>query len=166
MKLRFPHQTDSQDVITSQLFDQDSFYQKFLKDVANCQRELIIECPFMTGRRVGYLLPALEKLAHRGCRIVVNTKHPDEQEDYLRNEAITALSLLKKAGVIVLFTGGHHRKLAILDRQILYEGSLNILSQNDSCEIMRRINSSLMSQQMVEFLGIKRFMPNGEVPML
>ena len=31
--------------------------------------------------------------------------------------------------------GNHHRKLAILDRKVLWEGSLNILSQTRSREI-------------------------------
>jgi hypothetical protein len=39
--------------------------------------------------------------------------------------------MLQKLGVQVLYTSGHHRKLAIIDREILYEGSLNIPSQND-----------------------------------
>lgn len=57
-------------------------------------------------------------------------------------------------GVQVLFTGNHHRKVAILDRSILYEGSLNILSQNDSSEVMRRIKSTQLAWQMVRFIGI------------
>ena len=166
MKLRFSRENESQDLLTSQLFDQDTFYQRFLKDIANCQRELIIECPFMTARRVRCLMPSIERLIRRGGQVVVNTKHPDEQEDYLRNEALVALSLLRKAGAIVLFTGGHHRKLAIADRTIMWEGSLNILSQNDSCEIMRRISSPLMSEQMIKFIGIERFISKGGVSML
>lgn len=166
MKFHFSRQSESQDLPTSQLFDQDTFYQRFLKDIANCQRELIIECPFMTARRVRYLMPSIERLIRRGGQVAVNTKHPDEQEGYLRNEAIAALSLLRNAGVVVLFTGGHHRKLAIADRTIMWEGSLNILSQNDSCEIMRRINSPLMSEQMVKFIGIERFIPKGGISML
>jgi hypothetical protein len=51
----------------------------------------------------------------------------------------------------VLYTAGHHRKLAILDRSILWEGSLNILSQNSSSEIMRRIQSAELAWQMAHF---------------
>ena len=54
-------------------------------------------------------------------------------------QAELAIHTLQELDVTVLMTVGHHRKIAIVD-DILYEGSLNILSQNDSCELMRRID--------------------------
>jgi hypothetical protein len=39
----------------------------------------------------------------------------------------------------------------------MYEGSLNILSQNDSAEIMRRIASKQLVEQMVSFVGLERY---------
>jgi hypothetical protein len=64
--------------------------------------------------------------------------------------------MLQSIGVEVLYTGGHHRKLAIIDRQILWEGSLNILSQNESCEVMRRIESDELAMQMLQFTKLYR----------
>jgi len=90
-------------------------------------------------------------------RIVINTKHPEEQEASYIGQAEDCIAILQKLGIQVLYTGGHHRKLAIIDREVLYEGSLNILSQNDSCEIMRRICSEKIADQMIEFIGIDKF---------
>ena len=59
-------------------------------------------------------------------------------------------------GIEVIMTGAHHRKLAIIDDDILWEGGLNVLSQNDSCEIMRRIKSNEVFKQMMQFIGIKK----------
>ncbi len=47
---------------------------------------------------------------------------------------------LQGAKVTVLFTGGLHRILTIIDYRMLGEVSLNILSQSDSCEMMRHID--------------------------
>lgn len=44
-----------------------------------------------------------------------------------------------------------HRKLAIIDGCILWDGSLNILSQAHSKEIMRRPNSAILCKQMASF---------------
>jgi hypothetical protein len=63
-------------------------------------------------------------------------------------------------GVEILYTGNHHRKLAIVNRKILYEGSLNILSQSDSCEVMRRIESTGLAEQMIRFIGLKKWYNN------
>lgn len=147
------------DLLNSKLYDQDSFYPAFLKDLASCHSEVIIECPFITSRRLKTLLPTLEKLKARKVRIAINTRDPrTHDEDYRQEDAHEAISKLQHMGVQVLYTGNHHRKIAILDRNILYEGSLNILSQNDSCEMMRRIESIQLAWQMVRFIGIDRLL--------
>jgi hypothetical protein len=143
------------DLLSSKLYDQDDFYPAFLKDLAKCHSEVIIECPFITSRRLKTVLPTLEKLKARKVRIAINTRDPrTHDEGYHRDNAHEAISKLQHMGVQVLYTGNHHRKVAILDRSILYEGSLNILSQNDSCEIMRRIESVPLAWQMIRFIGI------------
>jgi phosphatidylserine/phosphatidylglycerophosphate/cardiolipin synthase-like enzyme len=145
------------ELIDSRLFDQHDFYPAFLKDLGKCQHEAIIESPFITGRRLGTLLPTIEKLKTRRVRVVINTRDPIESnEEYMREESARSIAKLQRLGVQVLFTGGHHRKLAILDRQILWEGSLNILSQNDSCEVMRRIPSTKLAWQTARFIGIDK----------
>jgi hypothetical protein len=155
----FKRSTDPAELTSSKLYDQDTFYPVFLKDLANCRSEVIIECPFITSRRLQTLLPILEKLKARKVHIAINTRDPrNHDEGYWQYDAHEAISQLQHMGVQVLYTGDHHRKLAILDRAILYEGSLNILSQNKSSEVMRRIESVSLAWQMVRFTGIDRFL--------
>jgi phosphatidylserine/phosphatidylglycerophosphate/cardiolipin synthase-like enzyme len=59
---------------------------------------------------------------------------------------------------VLLCTGNHHRKLALLDREILWEGSLNILSQSKSREIMMRIEDKEEANEMFEFLQYSKFL--------
>lgn len=150
--------TDPSDLLTSQLFDQDSFYPAFHRDLSGAVSEVIIESPFISHKRMNALYPSFRAMAKRGVVIVVNTKHPAEHDPEYRPQAARAIAEMQDMGVQVLFTGGHHRKLAIIDRQILYEGSLNILSQSDSCEIMRRITSTVLVEQMIRFVNIERFL--------
>lgn len=78
-------------------------------------------------------MPIFIKLKTRKVRIIVNTRDPHEYDkNQRRNDTHRVIASLQRIGIHVLFTGGHHRKLVILDRNILYEGSLNVLSQNDS----------------------------------
>lgn len=146
------------ELLTSKLYDETTFYDKFLRDLEKCQYEVIIESPFVTTRRLQALLPTLEKLKSRHVKITINTRGPEDQDNvYLCSEARRALSTLQHTGIHVLYTAGHHRKVAVLDRHILYEGSLNILSQNDSSEIMRRIESVQLAWQMARFVKIDQF---------
>lgn len=150
--------SSSQELTSSRLYDESTFYSALLKDIKKCKKELIIESPFITHRRLSQLLPEFKKLTKRKVRIVINTKPIAEVEGVFRYEVQDAIDALLEIGVQVLFTGGHHRKLVIVDRKILYEGSLNILSQNDSCEIMRRMQSTRLAEQMIRFVRLKQFL--------
>jgi phosphatidylserine/phosphatidylglycerophosphate/cardiolipin synthase-like enzyme len=147
----------SPDLLESKLYDEKTFYPAFIKDLNNCGSELIIECPFITRRRLQYLLPTLQMLKDRKVRIIVNTKDPYELDEERRDEAYRTITSLQHKGIQVIYTHGHHRKLAIIDRSIFYEGSLNILSQNRSSEIMRRTESVQFAWQTARFVEIDKF---------
>jgi len=73
----------------------------------------------------------------------------------MRHQAANEILRSKELGVnITLLKGYHHRKLAIIDKKILWEGSLNILSQNNSKEIMRRLESPDEIEKMLNFLNL------------
>jgi hypothetical protein len=151
------HRDRSDMPIYSELYNQDTFYRVFTKDLNLSQREVIIESPFITAKRMAMLMPVFTKLRQRGVRIVVNTRHPDEHDDTYREQAFEAIESMQMLDIKVLYTRGHHRKLAIIDRQVVYEGSLNILSFNDSCEIMRKMTSETLARQLVRFIAIDKY---------
>lgn len=93
----------------------------------------------------------------RGIRLVINTKPVYEHPEPYASQAQSAIDILQEMGVKILLTGKHHRKLAIIDRKITWEGSLNILSQNDSCEIMRRIESTMLAEELISFTKLNQF---------
>ena len=72
-------------------------------------------------------------------------------------QARNEIRSFENMGITVLpFIGHIHRKLAIIDRSILWEGSLNILSQRDSIEHMRRFEGKETAQQMMSFLKLDK----------
>jgi phosphatidylserine/phosphatidylglycerophosphate/cardiolipin synthase-like enzyme len=145
------------DLLTSQLHNEQTFYRAFKRDLTACTHEAVIESPYITSNRVASLLPIFEKMRSRNVSIVVNTRHPAEHESPYVIQAQRAVKQLQEIGVKVLYTGKLHRKIAVFDQTIVWEGSLNILSQNDSCEIMRRVESEVISQQMLRFLKLGQF---------
>ena len=139
-------------LLTSQLYSEQTFYRSFMRDLSACTSEAIIESPFITSNRVASLLPIFGKMRSRGVKITVITRHPAEHNAPYDTQAADAVDRLLDLGVQVIYMGGHHRKLAIIDQRVLWEGSLNMLSQNDSCEIMRRIESEELATQMYHFV--------------
>ena len=145
-------------LLSSRLYDNKDFYKAFKKDLLSARNSVLIESPFITTKRMNDLLLIICKLHKRGVKLVVNARCPDEHGYEYAAQAVNAVATLQDIGIKVLYTGKHHRKLAIIDNEILWEGSLNILSQNNSCEIMRRTESKLLSKQMLHFIGVDKFL--------
>lgn len=154
--LRKLHRTHQ--AVPSSLFDQNTFYETFRRDLEHAKREVIIESPFISVKRTKSILAVIRGLTRQGVRVAINTRDPREHDEPHQAYAYAAIALLQNAGVIVLYTGGHHRKLAIIDEKILWEGSLNILSHYDSCEIMRRMVSNDEALRMKQFIKIAEFL--------
>lgn len=108
------------------------------------------------------LRPIFEKLISRGVKVYVLTKDPREHDELMAIQSEQEVSYFEMLGVQVFLAKNKenkmfHRKLAIIDRKILWEGSLNILSQNHSREIMRRIDGQEFVLEMLEFLKLRKF---------
>jgi phosphatidylserine/phosphatidylglycerophosphate/cardiolipin synthase-like enzyme len=145
-------------MFSSTLFDERTFYKAFLRDLESCRSEVFIESPYITSKRAEMLTPIFRNLLSKVVKIYVMTRDPKEHNENMEYQSEEAISEFERIGVqVLLCLGNHHRKLPILDRKILWEGSLNILSQNLSREIMRRIESEEYSLEMFNFLKLYKF---------
>lgn len=146
-------------MFNSTLFDETTFYRKFIQDLQDASEEVVIESPYITRERMRTLLPIFRSLIERGVKIYVMTRDPKEHSDVLEDQSESEIRKFEALGVqVLLCKGNHHRKLAILDRKLLWEGSLNILSQKKSREIMRRIDNEQITQETFQFLHLGKFL--------
>ncbi|MCL5675558.1 MAG: phospholipase D-like domain-containing protein [Patescibacteria group bacterium] len=144
---------------SSSLHDEKTFYQTFLRDLDSCQKEVIIESPFITSERMGTFDRIFQKLLRKNVKIYIFTRDPKEHDEFMEPQSEEAIRWCEIVGIqVLLCLGNHHRKLAIVDRKILWEGSLNILSQSYSREIMRRIYDEKITKDMFDFLRLGRFL--------
>lgn len=143
----------------SQLHDEKTFYPTFLKDLERAQSEVIIESPFITTARVNYFIPTFERLLNRGVKIYVITRCLEDLDEILRDQSEREITRFEVMGVQpLLLEGNHHRKLVIIDRKVLWEGSLNILSQSNSVELMFRFEDNQMVNNVMNYLDLKKFL--------
>ncbi|MBI2314952.1 hypothetical protein HYU93_02740 [Candidatus Daviesbacteria bacterium] len=146
------------DLATSILYDERTFYNRFTRDLLNSKDEVIIESPFISSRRMRELRHIFERLINKGVKVFIITRDPREHSDGYEKQSEYEIRYFEALGVqVLLCVGNHHRKLAILDRKVLWEGSLNILSQTHSREIMRRIDSKKLAEDMFKFLKLEKW---------
>lgn len=138
----------------STLYNEKTFYEQFLKDLNNCVNEVVIESPYITASRMEMFYPVFQRLLNNKKKVSIVTRDPAfHLEEYIKHQSTNEVLKSMEMGIKVnLINGNHHRKLSIIDNKILWEGSLNILSQNNSREIMRRLESTKEAKKMADFL--------------
>jgi len=148
------------ELVFSNLYDEKGFYNAFLSDLDRCREELYIESPYITGNRIKLFYPTFKRLLSRGVKIYIVTRNPKDHENTkMRIESERAIGNFEALGIQpLLCVGNHHRKIALIDRKTLWEGSLNILSQAYSREIMRRTESKTIAMQMFDFLKLRKIL--------
>jgi phosphatidylserine/phosphatidylglycerophosphate/cardiolipin synthase-like enzyme len=143
-------------IFKTKLYNERTFYKQFTEDLIRAKREVIIESPFITTSRMELLYPVFGRLLAQNIMVKLITRDPvDHDDEFMRDLSTNEILQCKELGVNVnLLKGHHHRKLAIIDSNILWEGSLNILSFSNSREIMRRIESERYVREMQNFLKL------------
>ena len=155
-KSRSCAQSDDLPTATYILADENSFYYKFEQDLNQAKQEVIIESPFITIPKMRSLKPIFERLVKRGVAVYIITRHPEEHNPLMAEQSETGIQYFEDLGIQVLLCKSHHRKLAIIDRSIVWKGSLNILSHKSSREFMEREENKQKVEELFTFLKYDR----------
>lgn len=144
------------------LYNEKSFYTAFSRDLLSAKKEVLIYCPFISKYRSEYFNRILRHLKHRNIAVFIFTRPIEEHELLVRSEIKSALGDYEELGACIIYLPGQiHAKVAIIDREILWDGSLNILSQRESKEMMRRTEDEDMAKQVIEHLKLNKKLAEG-----
>jgi len=120
------------------LYRESNFYPAFFADLWKARKEIIIVSPFVAANRASQFFDLFRYKKSKGVSIKVFTRPRKTQEKDMFLNAGEVFDELEGIGIPVKGVYRCHQKLAIIDRTIAWEGSLNILSQSYSKEHMRR----------------------------
>jgi hypothetical protein len=133
---------------------EQSFLDSFRSDLAACVDHLLILSPFLSNNRALHYYPALRSLIARGVMIDVYTRPRAEQPESLREHYDEVQRNLKSLGVQVHLRSGMHEKVGVVDGRVLWHGSLNIFSHNDTRESMLRFESPELVEEVLADIGL------------
>ena len=140
--------------VPSVLYREKNFYSAFFRDLMSAKKRVIIVSPFISIRRLSKLAEVFRALVQRGVEVKIYTRPPDEQTEKFSMNAEEAIRLLRSMGVDVVEQREIHYKVAIIDDDIEWEGSLNILSHRDTKEQMRRFKSRAIVEEVLRELEL------------
>ncbi len=121
------------------VYNEKNFWSALWQDLADAKESVCIMSPFLTMHRSQEFFEAFAEMVRRGVAINLYTKPIEEQSDNMEVESENVIRNLRDRGVAVTTISKMHQKVVIIDNEICWEGSLNILSHRNSLEHMRRI---------------------------
>jgi hypothetical protein len=133
---------------------QEDFYPLLLRDLDGARERVVIYSPFMTPDRVASLEPNLRSAVERGVRVYLVTKTIGERSPGQRETSRQIEDALDRWGITVLHKFQMHEKLAFIDDEILWSGSLNSLSFSDTQEVMERRRSRTVASDYARVLRL------------
>lgn len=144
-----------QQPISGDLFTERNFWAQFCQDLIGVKDRLIILSPFLAVRRSSVLMNYFKSMRDRGIDIKIFTRPKNQQTGKMIEQADIVIEQLRSIGCKVIEKQSMHQKVAILDNTVLWEGSLNILSHQESGEQMRRFEGTATVEEIIRDLELE-----------
>jgi len=133
-----------------ELLDDRTFFDRFLDDVHKAKKQVVIFSPFLDIKRTSQIIPALTERQKAGVRITVIASQSTDNDPTTTKAGI----LIKEAGAELRTLSGMHQKLVFIDEEIVYTGSLNVLSHTAITEFMERVKSPKFAKKVWQFMNV------------
>jgi len=109
------------------LFNENNFESTFENDLKKAKKQIIIFSAFCTENRIAHWGDLLKKKQDEGVKIRIITRGPASQ-GALKETAINGIKSLIRLKINVDLRRDIHQKMVFIDDDILWNGSLNVLS--------------------------------------
>ena len=135
---------------TNAIFDSESYTSVFERDVAQADTEIVISSPGIGAKGVHRILKTLEERHDSGVKITLLTLSADNYPQQRIEKTKGLITELIESGVTVLEKTGMHEHFAVIDREIVWYGSVNLLSNAKEEDGLMRVKSREIAQELLE----------------
>jgi superfamily II DNA or RNA helicase len=139
---------DKQEVNNS-IFDGLDYWPVFEKDVLSAKKSIVISSPFLSSRKVEWLVDQSEPLQKRGVVITVFSLRPEAYPEDGREHHTDLLERLALAGICVKKQNHCHERYAVIDQSLVWYGSMNLLSKSKEDDGLMRIVSPSIAAELL-----------------
>lgn len=145
--LRTPEVPEKQTV--NAIFDSDTYRPVFEQDMREAAKTVVISSPTLSRKRVEQLIALLQPAQQNGLKASVITWHPDAYRYGKDEHRFALLESLRTAGWEIRLVQDNCQHFAVIDEQILWYGSMNLLSRDDVEDNIMRLESPEVAQELL-----------------
>lgn len=137
------------------IFDAASYQSVYERDLRQAGKEIVISSPGMNKSMVAKTMDFVKERQSAGVAVSVVTL---PAKDYPNNRVEVTKQLvgeLARAGILVIEKSGLHEHFAIIDQEIVWYGSLNLLSRGKEDDSLMRVQSVDIAAELLEIGFLK-----------
>lgn len=132
------------------IYDYESYGEIFTKDLRQAQKEIIISSPAISSKKVEAMISDLMEKQICGVNIIIVTWEPDIYGYGDGGHWAELHERMRKAGFLVNLVSDHCEHFTIIDREIVWYGSMNFLSKADLEDNLMRVISKEIAAELME----------------
>lgn len=135
---------------TNAIFDNNSYMSVFERDMTEAGREIVISSPGISAKGVRRILKNLGERHDAGVKITLLTLPAEGYPKEHIEKTKELLAELRALGATVMEKPGMHEHFAVIDREIVWYGSVNLLSNAKEEDNLMRVKSREIGQELLE----------------
>jgi type I site-specific restriction endonuclease len=124
------------------IFDADEYMSPMLIDIEAAEKEVVIASPFLTGRNVTAVMPTLSGKMINDVIVTIVTKPIEEYAEKYRTAVAKNIERLSEAGVKIVTESELHQRFVVIDRRIVWYGSVNPLGYSGKDDNIMRLDGA------------------------
>ncbi|MFY1668540.1 AAA domain-containing protein [Plantactinospora sp. WMMB334] len=141
-------ETLAQHVRVAEIQDEKRFYETFVDHLGTARHSIWMWATW-TANRTKSVAPVLAEAVARGVKVVVFVR---DARDYTQgtDNSQQNLTTLRAAGPTIVEMYKMHQKIVVIDERLVLLGSLNVLSQYESREVMLVMEGGHFARKLLE----------------
>ena len=136
--------------VANAIYDMESYVEIYWRDIEEAISDVIISSPRLNNQKVNHLIALLGKRQELGVKVTIVTWHPDAYKYGRDDVRMELMERLRKAGFEIRLVEETCEHYAVIDRNIVWYGSMNLLSKEDAEDNLMRVCSKDIAAELLE----------------
>ncbi|MBO5113276.1 MAG: DEAD/DEAH box helicase family protein [Lachnospiraceae bacterium] len=132
------------------IYDIENYAETYWKDLEEANSAVVVSSPRLNNQKVNRIINMLGKRRELGVKVTIVTWHPDAYKYGKDDVRMELLERLRKAGFEIRLVEESCEHYAVIDNEIVWYGSVNLLSKEDAEDNLMRVCSKDIAAELLE----------------
>lgn len=132
------------------IYDIENYAETYWKDLEEANSAVVVSGPRLNNQKVDRIIKILGKRRELGVKVTIVTWHPDAYKYGKDDVRMELMERLRKAGFEIRLVEESCEHYAVIDNEIVWYGSVNLLSKEDAEDNLMRVCSKDIAAELLE----------------